>query len=167
METYSIWNTQTHTEASILTNNLLLFFPVQSHALAGYAPLIAAYIRVLMTRISFIIKVSNCTDVLIQGSHDNTQLQNPELPANFNFEDKQFQVPADIDHAFQLAVEVFDMQSSILHLYAAVLTNLDPSRGVSAQQVQCKLAPLIPAIQDSASLYDVIFKLMKALHSCE
>ena len=30
----------------------------QSHALAGYAPLITAYIRVLMTRISFVIKVT-------------------------------------------------------------------------------------------------------------
>lgn len=117
-----------------------------SHAVAGYAPLITAYIRVLMTRISFIVK-------------------NPELPSNLNFEDKPFQIPSDIDHTFQLAVEVFDAQSSILHLYAAVLTNLDPSKGVSAQQVQCRLAPLIPAIQDSAALYDVIFKLMKALHS--
>jgi hypothetical protein len=34
-------------------------FPcLQSHAVAGYAPLITAYIRVLMTRISFIVKVT-------------------------------------------------------------------------------------------------------------
>ena len=89
------------------------------------------------------------------------------MPSNLNFDDKPFQIPSDIDHTFQIAVEVFDMQSSILHLYAAVLTNLDPSKGVSAQQIQCQLAPLVPAIQDSAALYDVIFKLMKALHSCK
>lgn len=99
--------------------------------------------------------------------HHPLNLQNPEVPSNFNFDDKPFQIPNDIDHTFQIAVEVFDMQSSILHLYAAVLTNLDPSKGVSAQQIQCQLAPLVPAIQDSAALYDVIFKLMKALHSCK
>lgn len=104
--------------------------------------------------------------------------------------------------SFQLAVEVFDMQSSLLHLYAAgetkygivddqiwhfrcwslfcvavaachqshsccimhvhstvsdfvispsVMTNLDPSRGVTATQIQCRLAPLIPAIQVTPS----------------
>jgi len=47
----------------------------------------------------------------------------------------------------------------------SVMTNLDPSRGVTAPQIQCRLAPLIPAIQDSAALYDLVFKLMKALHS--
>jgi len=99
---------------------------------AGYAPLITAYIKVLMTRISFIIK-------------------NREIPAILSFEDKPFQVPTDIDYVFQLAVEVFDMQSSLLHLYAAVMTNLDPSRGVTAPQIQCRLAPLIPAIQVTPS----------------
>ena len=63
--------------------------------------------------------------------------------------------------SFHLAVEVFDVQSTLLHLYAAVMTSL----GGSTNQVQCRLAPLIPAIQDSAALYDLIFKLMKALHS--
>lgn len=120
-----------------------------------------------MTRISFIVKVSCNSVCMLNSPMFVVVLQNPDLPANFNFEDKPFQIPSDIDHTFQLAVEVFDMQSSLLHLYAAVLTNLDPSKGVSAQQIQCQLAPLIPAIQDSAALYDVIFKLMKALHSCE
>lgn len=69
-------------------------------------------------------------------------------------------------HRFSLSTEIFDLQSSLLHLYAAVFAALDPSQGVNAGQVQCKLVPLIPAIQDSATLYDVIFKLMKALHAC-
>lgn len=70
-------------------------------------------------------------------------------------------------HRFSLSVEIFDLQSSLLHLYAAIMTNLDPSKGVTAGQIQCMLAPLIPAIQDSATLYDLIFKLMKALHAGE
>lgn len=117
-----------------------------SRSVAGYAPLNTAYIKVLMTRISFVVK-------------------NPEISPTLIFDDKPFTVPTDIDHAFQLAVEVFDVQSSLLHLYAEVMTKLDPSHGVSAIQIQCKLAPLVPAIQDSAAMYDVIFKLMKALHT--
>ena len=103
---------------------------------------------------------------------------------------------------------MFDLQSALLHLYAAVIASIDPSRGVAAAQIQCRLAPLIPAIQvslfsstlpplslplispllfpifipprylslsllpllllslqDSAALYDLVFKLMKALHA--
>jgi huntingtin interacting protein 1 len=117
-----------------------------SHAVAGFAPLNTAYIKVLMLRISFYVK-------------------NPEVPGNLNFDDKEFTVPTDIDIVFQLAVEVFDLQSALLHLYAAVIASIDPSRGVTAAQIQCRLAPLIPAIQDSAALYDLVFKLMKALHA--
>jgi huntingtin interacting protein 1 len=117
-----------------------------SHAVAGFAPLNTAYIKVLMMRISFYVK-------------------NPEVCGNLNFEDEDFTIPTDIDIVFQLAVEVFDLQSALLHLYAAIIASIDPSRGVSAAQIQCRLAPLIPAIQDSAALYDLVFKLMKALHA--
>ena len=46
-----------------------------------------------------------------------------------------------------------------------VLATLDSSYGVSANQMQCRIAPFIPAIQESAALYDLVFKLMKALHT--
>lgn len=117
-----------------------------SHAVAGFGPLNTAYVKVLMMRVSFYVK-------------------NPEVAGNLNFEDSEFSVPTDIDVVFQLAVEVFDLQSSLLHLYAAIINNFDPSRGVAATQIQCRLAPLIPAIQDSAALYDLVFLLMKALHA--
>ena len=68
-------------------------------------------------------------------------------------------------NSFSLSVEVFDLQSSLLHLYHAMMGSLDISQSQSAEQIQCRLVPLIPAIQDSASLYDLIFKLMKALHA--
>jgi hypothetical protein len=62
-------------------------------------------------------------------------------------------------------VEIFDLQSALLHLFAAIVSNIDPSKAASAGQIQCRLVPFIPAIQDSATLYDLIFKLMKALHA--
>lgn len=68
-------------------------------------------------------------------------------------------------YRFSLSVEIFDLQSSLLHLYAAVMAHLDPSQSHSAEQIRCKLVPLVPSIQDSATLYDLIFKLMKALHA--
>jgi len=64
-------------------------------------------------------------------------------------------------------VEVFDLQSALLHFYSAVLSSVDLSQGSLSDSVQCHLIPLVPAIQDSATLYDIIFKLMKALHSSE
>ncbi|KAL5477182.1 hypothetical protein EMCRGX_G023936 [Ephydatia muelleri] len=112
-------------------------------AVAGYSLLIAAYVKVLMTRIAFHIK-------------------NPQIASSLNFEDSPFQIPPDIDYVFQLAVEVFDLQSSILHLYAGISSSID---GVQPNQIECHLAPLIPSIQDSAALYDLIFKLMKTLHT--
>ncbi|CAI7993005.1 Huntingtin-interacting protein 1 [Geodia barretti] len=115
-----------------------------SHAVAGFAPLNTAYIKVLMLRISFYVK-------------------NPEVPANLNLEDKEFKVPTNIDIVLPLYSSF--VTSALFHLYAAVITSIDPSRGVTAAQIQCRLAPLIPAIQDSAALYDLVFKLMKALHA--
>lgn len=117
-----------------------------THSLAGYAPTTAAYVRMLMTRVTFIVK-------------------NPEIPGKLDFDEKKFEVPTDIDHVFSLSVEIFDLQSALLHLYAAIFGNLDPSGGITTDSVQCKLVPLIPSIQDSATLYDLIFKLMKGLHA--
>ena len=68
---------------------------------------------------------------------------------------------------FSLSVEIFDLQSSLLHLYAAVMGSMDRSQSISVEQIRCKLVPLVPSIQDSATLYDLIFKLMKALHACK
>ena len=67
--------------------------------------------------------------------------------------------------SFSLSVEVFDLQSALLHFYSAVLSSVDLSQGPMSDPVQCHLVPLIPAIQDSATLYDLIFKLMKTLHA--
>ena len=38
---------------------------------------------------------------------------------------------------------------------SAVMTNLDPSRGVTASQIQCRLAPLVPAIQVRCALIGI------------
>ena len=72
---------------------------LQGHAVAGYAPLITAYIKVLMSRITFTIKVSIKWMVREQvAQYILSLLQNPEIPGTLSFEDKPFQVPSDIDY---------------------------------------------------------------------
>ena len=74
---------------------------LQGHAVAGYAPLITAYIKVLMSRITFTIKVNIQWRVRESRWLDSSSfslLQNPEIPGTLSFEDKPFQVPSDIDY---------------------------------------------------------------------
>ena len=47
----------------------------------------------------------------------------------------------------------------------SVFSSLDQSRSVSnTRSGQCRLAPLIPCIQDSASIYDLTVRIMFNLH---
>ena len=89
--------------------------------------------------------------------------------------------------SFQLTVELLDYMDEILSLQAAgkcwftlhldsafidivflftVFGSLDMSRSNSMTNAgQCRLAPLIPCIQDSSQLYDFIVKLLFRLHN--
>lgn len=74
----------------------------------------------------------------------------------------------DANNYFELAVEMLEYMECILNLYEAVFASLDPSRANSmTRSGQCRLAPLIPCIQDSSCLYDctvrILFQLHKAL----
>jgi huntingtin interacting protein 1 len=64
-----------------------------------------------------------------------------------------------------MTVEAFDFQSAILHFFAAVLATIEPNNSVSNNVKNCRIGPFVPAIKDSAALYDVVYKLMKALHT--
>lgn len=114
--------------------------------LDGYSKLIAGYCKVLITKIHFHLKY-------------------PEIPSNLVFRDKPFTMPTDVNEIFQMAVDVFDLQSALLHLMGAIVSQLDPSKGISAAQVQCRIHPLIACITESSALYDLIYKLMKTLHT--
>ncbi|XP_019848785.1 PREDICTED: huntingtin-interacting protein 1-like isoform X2 [Amphimedon queenslandica] len=90
-------------------------------------------------------------------------VKNPDIPCTLNFTEKPFVVPSDIDYVFQLTVEVFDYQSAILHFYAGVNATL--SEPITQVQLQYRIAPFVPCIKESAALYDLVVKLMKALHT--
>ena len=56
----------------------------------------------------------------------------------------------------------------ILMLQGAVFGSLDMSRSNSMTNAgQCRLAPLIPGIQDSSHIYDFVVKLLFRLHNSE
>ncbi|KAG8276886.1 histidine permease [Homalodisca vitripennis] len=65
-----------------------------------------------------------------------------------------------------MSVEMFDYMDEILALQSAIFGSLDMSRSNSmTSSGQCRLAPLIPVIQDSSQLYDFGVKILFRLHA--
>nr|CAD7262460.1 unnamed protein product [Timema shepardi] len=65
-----------------------------------------------------------------------------------------------------MSVEMFDYMDNILELQTSIFGSLDMSRSNSMTSCgQCRLAPLIPCIQDSSQLYDYCVKILFKLHA--
>ena len=58
-----------------------------------------------------------------------------------------------------------EYESALLSLQGAIFTELDPSKGYSTQVAQCRVAPLVPVIEDQNGLYDLSYHIMQLLHS--
>ncbi|XP_062502731.1 huntingtin-interacting protein 1-like [Corticium candelabrum] len=115
--------------------------------LDAYSKLIHAYCCVICAKLDF-------------------HRRNPAFPQTLNFKDQKIPVQDnDINGYFQLAVEVFDFQATILKLQKLIFGSLDPSRPASATSVHCRVAPLVPIVEESAALYQMSLKLMHQLHS--
>lgn len=94
--------------------------------------------------------------------------RNPRLPGNlvFSFTELERVSGNDINFYFQLGVEIFDYLDEILELQIKIFQSINSYRMSSmTPQGQCRLAPLIPLIQDSNQLYDFAVRLMFKLHS--
>uniref|UniRef100_A0A8C7WAX5 Huntingtin-interacting protein 1-related protein n=1 Tax=Oncorhynchus mykiss TaxID=8022 RepID=A0A8C7WAX5_ONCMY len=112
------------------------------HLSEGYGKLCSIYLKLLITKMEFHVKVSS-------------------TPACMN--DRLTSLP----RLFQLTVEMFDYLECELNLFLGVFSSLDMSRSVSVTAAgQCRLAPLIQVILDSSHLYDYTVKLLFKLHSC-
>ena len=60
---------------------------------------------------------------------------------------------------------MFDYLDNIIDLQEAVFGSLDMARSNSMTSAgQCRLAPLIPCIQDASKLYDYCVKILFKLH---
>ncbi|KAL0272699.1 UNVERIFIED_CONTAM: hypothetical protein PYX00_005571 [Menopon gallinae] len=119
------------------------------HLREGYGKLIQDYTRFLITKLDF-------------------HRRNPRFPGNLVVTEEELESIGenDINNYFQMSVEMFDYMDDILTLQASVFGSLDMSRCNSMMSSgQCRLAPLIPCIQDSSRLYDYCVKILFRLHS--
>ncbi|XP_050073537.1 huntingtin-interacting protein 1 isoform X6 [Anopheles maculipalpis] len=119
------------------------------HLNDGYGICIKHYTKLLVTKLEF---------------HD----RNPRVPGSLSLRQGDLEKigEGDINIYFQLAVEIFDYLDDIVALQATIfnsITTFCVSSMTSAGQ--CRLAPLIPCIQDSNPLYDMLVRVMFKLHA--
>ncbi|XP_035912484.1 huntingtin-interacting protein 1 isoform X5 [Anopheles stephensi] len=119
------------------------------HLNDGYGICIKHYTKLLVTKLEF---------------HD----RNPRVPGSLSLRPGDLEKigEGDINIYFQLAVEIFDYLDDIVALQATIfnsITTFCVSSMTSAGQ--CRLAPLIPCIQDSNPLYDMLVRVMFKLHA--
>lgn len=119
------------------------------HLNDGYGICIKHYTKLLVTKLEF---------------HD----RNPGIPGSLALKPGELEKigGGDINFYFQLAVEIFDYLDDIIALQATIfnsITTFCVSSMTSAGQ--CRLAPLIPCIQDSNPLYDFVVRIMFKLHA--
>uniref|UniRef100_A0A182Q8N4 I/LWEQ domain-containing protein n=1 Tax=Anopheles farauti TaxID=69004 RepID=A0A182Q8N4_9DIPT len=119
------------------------------HLNDGYGICIKHYTKLLVTKLEF---------------HD----RNPRVPGSLSLRSGDLEKigEGDINIYFQLAVEIFDYLDDIVALQATIfnsITTFCVSSMTSAGQ--CRLAPLIPCIQDSNPLYDMLVRVMFKLHA--
>ncbi|CAB3366934.1 Hypothetical predicted protein [Cloeon dipterum] len=125
------------------------FGKLWGHLKEGYGTLISRYCTLLITKLKF-------------------HQQNPKFPGNLQVTPDELMNfgENDINNYFQMAVEMFEYLDDILALQNAIFGSLDMSRSNSmTSSGQCRLAPLVPCIQDSSPLYDYCVKMLFKLHA--
>ncbi|XP_050731133.1 huntingtin-interacting protein 1-related protein-like isoform X4 [Eriocheir sinensis] len=118
------------------------------HLAHGYGRLIKRYCELLIAKLHF---------------HQHY----PRFPGTMSVTPEELEALAenDANNYFELGVEMLEYLECILNLYEAVFASMDPSRANSmTRSGQCRLAPLIPCIQDSSCLYDCIVRILFQLH---
>ncbi|KAL3270323.1 hypothetical protein HHI36_009373 [Cryptolaemus montrouzieri] len=119
-----------------------------SHLNDGYGKMIRLYSTLLMTKLEF-------------------HKRNPRFPGHLGVTPEELESIAgnDNNNYFEMSVEMFDYLDNILDLQAAVFGSLNMARSNSMTNTgQCRLAPLVPCIQDASKLYDYCVKILFRLH---
>ncbi|VEN49602.1 unnamed protein product [Callosobruchus maculatus] len=118
------------------------------HLREGYGRMIRLYTALLINKLEF-------------------HRRNPRFPGHLGVTADELESIAgnDINNYFEMTVEMFDYLDHILELQEAVFGSLNMARSNSMTSAgQCRLAPLIPCIQDASKLYDYCVKIMFKLH---
>ncbi|XP_059609109.1 huntingtin-interacting protein 1 isoform X2 [Phlebotomus argentipes] len=119
------------------------------HLKDGYGACIKQYTKLLVTKLEF---------------HD----RNPRFPGSMSLKKGELEQIGgnDINYYFHLAVEMFDYLDEIIALQDTIFKSLTMFHVNSMTPAgQCRVAPLIPCIQDSSPLYDFLVRIMFKLHS--
>jgi len=68
-------------------------------------------------------------------------------------------------YSFEFCIELLDLMDDIMSLQSMVFHQLDRANENSMTLTgQCKLYPLVLAVQDSCQLYDYLVKVLFKLH---
>ncbi|KAF7273761.1 huntingtin interacting protein 1 isoform X2 [Rhynchophorus ferrugineus] len=119
------------------------------HLKEGYGRMIRLYTSLLLNKLEF-------------------HKRNPRFPGSLGVSPQELESIAgtDVNNIFDMTIEMFDYMDHILSLQEAVFGSLNMARSNSMTSAgQCRLAPLIPCIQDASKLYDYCVKLLFRLHS--
>lgn len=119
------------------------------HLREGYGKMIKLYTALLINKLEF-------------------HRRNPRFPGHLGVTPDELESIGgnDVNNIFDMTIEMFDYLDHILALQEAVFGSLNMARSNSMTSAgQCRLAPLIPCIQDASKLYDYSVKLLFRLHS--
>lgn len=118
------------------------------HLKDGYGRMIRLYTLLLITKLEF-------------------HRRNPRFPGHLGVTHEELESinGNDINNYFEMSVEMFDYLDNILDLQEAVFGSLNMARSNSMTSAgQCRLAPLVPCIQEASKLYDYCVKMLFKLH---
>eukprot|EP01137_Pigoraptor_chileana_P011254 Opistho-2@61821 len=89
--------------------------------------------------------------------------KHPEIMGNLNMEDYlRLNVTSNVDAAFALAVDLFELQEAVLFFQGKVLSSL--SAALSTDKSEMRIAALVPLIHESEPLYNMLRDIMLKLH---
>ncbi|XP_050310334.1 huntingtin-interacting protein 1 isoform X2 [Anthonomus grandis grandis] len=118
------------------------------HLEGGYGKMIRLYTALLINKLEF-------------------HKRNPRFPGHMGVTYKELESIGgnEDDIFFDLVIEMFDYVDHVLALQDAVFGSLNMARSNSMTSAgQCRLAPLIPCIQDASKLYDYCVKILFRLY---
>lgn len=109
----------------------------------GYGPLIQAYIEFLLAKLEF------------HRTH-------PEFTGNFDYEEYiSLKGVANLDEGYQTISELMDLADRVDRFQRTVFINVRPMA-----QNECRIASLVPLVEESYGIYKFITSMLSAMHLC-
>lgn len=109
----------------------------------GYGPLIQAYCEFLLAKLEF-------------------HRQHPEFTGNFNYEEYlSLKGVSNLDEGYQRIEKLMDLQERVDRFQKTVFINVRPMA-----QNECRIASLVPLIEESYGIYKFITSMLSAMHLC-